>query len=284
MYTTKMIPLESVLNSVYLLIDDYQVDEDLVNEFAVQALEHLSVYKSYDYAVCVLKVDNYQTDFPRGMLGVEHVLYQVDTVRYPERRFLIRDAITTVTDIDWNTVEYEIRYDARLTNFTSLKNNLMRTGWNYLPLSNRNFDRSILCNPELHTCDNCDDWWYPDKVNNRFITSFPSGYIAVTYYRYPQNSEGKYMIIDMPFVKDAILNYVLSMIYLKFWLAGKEGAESKHKYFNTRWGVYANAAIAESIKPSFDEIINMDKLNTLFKKDSIRKIIGGYGKEIKNMR
>ena len=136
----------------------------------------------------------------------------------------------------------------------------------------------------MHTCDNCDDWWYPDKVNNRFITSFPSGYIAVTYYRYPQNSEGKYMIIDMPFVKDAILNYVLSMIYLKFWLAGKEGAESKHKYFNTRWGVYANAAIAESIKPSFDEIINMDKLNTLFKKDSIRKIIGGYGKEIKNMR
>jgi hypothetical protein len=191
---------------------------------------------------------------------------------------------SNVTEVNWNVIEYDVRYETKVMDFYGVGTRLIKHGWQYLPVSDRNSNKSVICNPELTLNNSCEDWWYPDTVRSRFITSFDTGYIAVTYYRYPQNEEGKYLIFDTPFVKDAIFNYVLSMFYLKLWLQGEKEANSKHQYFNQKWGLLANAAIAESIKPSYDEIINMDKLNTLFKKDDIKKIIGGYGREKTNMR
>ena len=192
--------------------------------------------------------------------------------------------LSNVTEVNWNVIEYDVRYETKVMDFYGVGTRLIKHGWQYLPVSDRNSNKSVICNPELTLNNSCEDWWYPDTVRSRFITSFDTGYIAVTYYRYPQNEEGKYLIFDTPFVKDAIFNYVLSMFYLKLWLQGEKEANSKHQYFNQKWGLLANAAIAESIKPSYDEIINMDKLNTLFKKDDIKKIIGGYGREKTNMR
>jgi len=283
MYNTAMIPLESVLKDVYLVAENHQIDEDLINEFAVRALEHIAVYKTYDFAVCILKVENNQAMFPRGMLGVEHLLYMAETVNQRQRRFILDETIMNIKEVNWNVIEYDVRYDAKLTNFVGIGSTLIHQGWQYLPLSDRNANRSIICNPELMLNDSCGDWWYPDIAKGRFITSFESGYIAVTYFRYPQNEEGQYMILDKPFIKDAIFNYVMSMLYMKFWLQGEKDAQQKHDYFNRKWGILANAAIAEASKLSFDEVINLDKINTLFKKDDIKKIIGGYGKEIKNM-
>lgn len=288
MHKTAMIPLESVLKDVYLLLDDYQVEEDVVNEFAFRALEHIAVYKSYDYAVCFLEVSNNQAPFPHGMLGVDYVMYNRGLIQdNKHRNFFITDLIADANLVKWNTVEYEKHYVARITDFTALSGIRQYLGnkqWAYLNLSNNNFDKSVICNPDYSNDCNCDEWWYPDSARGRFITSFESGLIAVVYVRYPQDEEGRYLIPDMPFVKDAILNYVLSMIYLKQWLRGVQGADSKHQYFSRKWNGLANAAEAEMLKMSLPEIINTDRLNTFFKKDNVTKIVGGFGREYRNMR
>lgn len=284
MLNTAMIPLESVLTDVHLMINNESIKEDFVMENAIRALEHLSVYKTYDFAVCLLRVENNQVTFPNGMLGIEHVLYLKDASEYSERRFILQQAVTDIVDVSWHAVEYNVRYEAKVTNFVGLPRHFESHGWAYLPLSDRNFDKSVLCNPELQTCGSCGDWWYPDTVRDRFITSFESGYIAVTYYRYPQNEEGQFLIMDQPDVKQAIYTYVMTKIFERQWLNNVEGAERKYQHFNRQWGVYYAAAIAALIKPSLPEIINGDRMNTLFKKDNIQKLIGGYGKERKNMR
>ena len=170
MYNTAMIPLESVLKDVYLVASNHQIDEDLINEFAVRALEHISVNKTYDFAVCLLKVDNNQAEFPRGMLGVEHVLYMAESTNQRERRFVLRDAITTVEQVSWNVIEYDVRYDAKVTNFIGVGTSLIQNGWQYLPISDRNFNRSIICSPEIHENLSCGDWWYPDTARSRIVT------------------------------------------------------------------------------------------------------------------
>lgn len=279
-----MIPLESVLKDVYLLMRGEDVNEDLIMEFGIRALEHLKVYKTYDYAVCILRVENNQAMYPNGMLGVEHVLYQASLQSNIEKRYLIHDLVDIDENVEWNQTTYDLEYSAKITKLVQMPNKLQAQGWRYLPISDRNFDKSIICNPEIFTCNNCGDWWYPDSVRNRFITSFSDGYIAVTYYRYPQNEEGKYLIMDLPFIKDAIENFVLSKTYQRLWNLSVEGAREKYMHYNAKWGISANAAIAESMRLSMPEIINSEKYTTLFKRDNIKKLLGGYGKEHINMR
>lgn len=283
MQVTKMIPLDSVLKDIYLVMRNEDVNEDLIMEFGIRALEHLRIYKTYDYAVCVLKVQNNQAQFPNGMLGVEHVLYMKDSVNLVDRRYLIEDDILSFTEVDWNAVEIEHKYVARVTGLVGLPNRMRHHGWDYLPISDRNFDKSIICNPELPRCDGCGDWWLPDMARERFVTSFESGFIAVTYYRYPQNEEGQYLILDEPFLKDAIEAFVLSKTYQRLWNMSVEGAQQKYTHYSQKWSVLANAAIGELMRLSMPEMINLDKMNTLFKKDNIQKLLGGYGKERTNM-
>jgi len=279
MHTTRMIPLDSVLKDIYLVMRQEDVNEDLIMEFAIRALEHLRVYKTYDYAVCVLKVENNQAQYPNGMLGVEHVLYMKDSTIMRERRYLLTDDIMSYEEVDWDVIEIEHRYVSKVTNLVGLPHRMVSKGWDYLPISDRNFDKSIICNPELPRCHDCNDWWYPDSVRDRFITSFETGYIAVTYYRYPQNEEGQYLIMDEPFLKDAIEAFVLSKTYQKLWNMSVEGAQQKYTHYSQKWSVLANAAIGELMRLSLPEMINMDRMNTLFKKDNIQKLLGGYGKE-----
>ena len=283
MYLAKMIPLESVLSDVYLLLSNDVVDEKLVMESAILAMEHLQIHKGYDFAVCLLKVENNQAQYPNGMLGIEHVLYMPTSRTSSEKRYMLRDAVTEVTDVSWNVVEYNIRYDAKLTNFTNFKKDFKNSGWKYLALSNRQFDKSIICNPELKGCDSCEDWWYPDTSRSRFITSFEEGLIAVTYYRYPQDEQGRYLVLDTPFIRDAILHFVLSRHYMKQWNNNIEGAQGRYMHYNQKWGALAMAAIGDQLTWSLPEIINMDRYNTLFKRDNVKKILGGYGGESKNM-
>jgi hypothetical protein len=213
------------------------------------------------------------------MLGVEHVLYLKESVHKVERRYLLKDDIISFKEVDFSTAEIEYKNTAKVTDLHGVTNEMRHKGWDYLPLSNRNFDKSILCNPELPRCDDCGDWWLPDNVKERFITSFENGYIAVTYYRYPQNEEGQYLIMDEPFLKDAIETFVLAKTYQRLWNMSIEGSQQKYMHYNQKWSVLANAAIGEMMRLSMGEMINLDKMNTLFKRDNIQKLLGGYGKE-----
>lgn len=279
MQTTKMIPLDSVLKDIYLVMRNEDVNEDLIMEFGIRALEHLRVYKTYDYAVCILKVENNQAQFPNGMLGVEHVLFLKDSTHRVDRRYLLTDDIISFKEVDFSAVEIEHKMISKVTNLQGITNEMRHKGWDYLPLSDRNFDKSILCNPELPRCNECGDWWLPDMVKERFVTSFENGYIAVTYYRYPQNEEGQYLIMDEPFLKDAIEAFVLSKTYQRLWNMSIEGAQQKYMHYSQKWSVLANAAIGELMRLSMGEMLNLPKANTLFKRDNLQKLLGGYGKE-----
>jgi hypothetical protein len=76
MIKAKMIPLNSALKDVYLLMRESDVNEDLIMEFAIRGMEHMVVYHTYEKAVCMLRVDNCQSPYPKGTYGIEAVLYK----------------------------------------------------------------------------------------------------------------------------------------------------------------------------------------------------------------
>lgn len=285
MIKSKLIPLNSVLKDIYLLIGEDSITEDLVMEFAIRGMEHMTVAQTYEKAVCVIPIVNSQGSYPRGMYGIHSVLGNIhpsdDQTKY------LATSTTTMT-VDTVDKTFEIIEEAdtsvlyKLLDFKSL--DLMQRGWMYLSLSNSAWDRSILCadSVNLQTC--CDHWFIPDNTNNRFIVSFDYGYIAVAYYRFPQNDKGEFLIPDNPLFLDALESFVFSKIYQRMWHASEQGAQQKYYHYLEKWQQLSAAAKGEMMMLSLPAYINLDKDNTFFKDYGPTKIYGGWGHEKTNFR
>lgn len=283
MIKSKLIPLDSVLKDAYMVLKDSDIQEDLVMEFAIRAMEHLTVYKTYEKAVCVLPVTNSQASYPSGMYGIEAVLYKLKLDNHDEEFFA-----TSNTNVN---VEYDKTYsEANVTKCIEWKiidfrmPRFINKGWRYLGISNNTFDRSILCDTSLNLHTHCNHWFIPDNTNSRFITSFDSGWIAVAYYRFPQDEKGRFLIPDNPLYAEAILTYVLYKLNQRMWHMSMQGAQSRYQHYLTKWQELSAATIGEMAMLGLPDYINLDKQNRFFKDDSPLKIFGGYGNERINLR
>jgi hypothetical protein len=293
MIKAKMISLNSVLKDVYLLMRESDINEDLVMEFAIRAMEHMVVYHTYEKAVCILRVDNCQAPYPRGTYGIEAVLYKQEVAQADI------DIVTTATvnvEVDDFTNHLTSRsVDCKVANFRHVIMGAGSGGWQYLPLSNFTFDRGILCESiqsqpsnctvegtvldTLSVKSGCSNYFIPDNANSRFITSFDSGWIMVAYYRFPQNNKGEFVVPDHPLYNEALESYILSKLYQRKWHMSEQGADSKYKHYLSKWQELSAAATGELMMLSLPDYVNLDKQNKFFKDDSPLKIFGGYGKE-----
>ena len=286
MIKSKLIPISSVLKDIYLLLDESEVLEDLVMEFAIRGMEHLSTYQTYEKAVCVLPIQNSQASYPHGMYGIHSVMgncnlinkdvQYVTTTTTIQPEAIDRNGIITIRKSQTPTVIHKI------LDFNSV--NFIHSGWQYLSISNNSWDKSIICKNSINLSSNCDNWFIPDNANNRFIVSFDNGYIAVSYLRFPQNEDGEFLIVDNPLVTEALEAYVFSKIYQRKWHQSIQGSQNKYEHYLNKWQQLSVAATNELLLPSLPEYVNMAKDNTFFKDYSPNKIYGGYGHEVTNFR
>lgn len=279
MIKAKLVPISSVLKDVYLLINEDSVTEDLVMEFAIRGMEHLAVNQTYERAVCVLPVLNSQAPYPQGMYGIHAVLGNImpnqDMTKY---------LVTSTTHLEVNDVDksFELVEDAestvlyKLLDFKSI--NFQQPGWHYLSLSNSAWDRSVLCS-NMNLDSRCEHWFIPDNTNNRFILSFDYGYIAVAYYRFPQNAKGEFLIPDHPLVAEALESYVFSKLYQRQWHSSVQGAQGKYQHYLDKWSHLSLAATGELRMLSLPDYINLNKDNSMFKDYAPTRAYGGWGHE-----
>lgn len=277
-----MIPLESVLKDVYLLMRESDVKEDLVMEFAIRGMEHMAVYKTYETAVCYLEVHNCQAQYPHGMYGIEAVLYRKDFDQFSEE-LVKTTTVKLETDDTGFLIDKDI--DCKVTNFRHIFNKKSASGWAYLPLSNSVFDKSVVCDTDAQPArfGGCKDWYIPDSSNNRFITSFDEGWLCVGYHRFPQDDKGRFIIPDHPLYGEALESYVLCKLFQRLWHMSHQGAQSKYTHYLNKWQELSIAAEGELMMPSLPDYVNLDKQNKFFRDDSPLKIFGGYGKESVNL-
>jgi len=287
MLITKMVPLDTVLKDVYLLTRERDVQEDLVMEFAIRAMEHMGTFKFYEKAVCYVKIENHQGNFPSGMLGIHGVLYSTGN-----RPQMLTQYVTTHTD---GNGDDDLSKEDRVQGYLDPNRNVLvwkvnnffpvdipqSSGWAYLPVSNNIWDRSIICNQEPVKVS-CGDWYVPDTSNARFLTSFESGWLAVAYFRLPMDNEGRFLIPDIPEYHEAIESYVFSKIYQRQWHMNVQASEGKYQHYLQKWQQLAAAAVARMMMLSLPEWINVDKQNKFFRDDSPTKVFGGMGKERMN--
>jgi len=285
MIKSKLIPITSVLKDIYLLTNESSVTEDLVMEFAIRGMEHLAVNQTYERAVCVLPVVNSQASYPKGMYGIHSVLGNSDPSDDTVKYLVTSTTSLAVTEDD---LTFEIVDDPdgstlyKLIDFKSI--NFAQSGWKYLSLSNSPWDKSIVCADSVNLSSCCDDWFLPDNANNRFILSFDYGHIAVSYFRFPQDDKGNFLIPDHPLVAEALESYVFSKIYQRMWHSSQQGAQQKYYHYLEKWQQLAAAATGELRMLSLPGYVNLTKDNTFFKDYAATKMYGGWGRQRTNFR
>lgn len=284
MIKAKLIPIASVLKDVYLLINEDSVTEDLVMEFAIRGMEHLAVNQTYERAVCILPVVNNQAPYPQGLYGIHSVLGRIIPNNDPTKYIVTSTTHLEVNDVDKS---FELVEDAnstvlyKLLDFKSVT--YTHPGWMYLSLSNSAWDRGILCTDINIKC-NCEHWFIPDNTASRFILSFDYGYIAVAYFRFPQDAKGNFLIPDHPLVAEALESYVFSKIYQRMWHSSVQGAQGKYQHYLEKWQQLAVAATGELQMLSLPDYINLNKDNSMFKDYAPTRAYGGWGHERTNLK
>jgi hypothetical protein len=283
MIKTKLVPLKSVLKDVYFLMTEDSITEDLVMEFAIRGMEHLAVAQTYEKAVCIIPIINNQGSYPNGMYGVHSVMGNILHDDSKTKWVSTSNATMVVNEVDKTfevVQEGETTILYKLLDFRSVS--FSQPGWFYLSLSNNTFDKSIVCADSVNLSTQCNHWFLPDNANNRFITSFDYGYIAVAYYRFPQDEKGQFLIPDHPLVHEALESYVLSKLYQRLWHSSTQGAQQKYYHYLEKWQQLAAAATGELAMLSLPAYVGMTRDNTFFKDYSPNKIYGGWGRERTN--
>jgi hypothetical protein len=113
----KLIPLNSILKDIYLILQEQDIKEDFIMEYLIRGLEQLHVKVTLQKKVQLMEVTNHQVLYPNCMVGLEYILYQKE---YTESKSpaIIKEIITDIQNN--NGIKVGETSEFTVTNFHNL--------------------------------------------------------------------------------------------------------------------------------------------------------------------
>jgi hypothetical protein len=241
MTSIENIPLSAALADVYSLIDEGSVSEINILEWASHAFRKLKVKQLYESTTKFIKVTNHVAKLPTGIKYIEQIFYKAD---------IVEADVTQISVYTSSTPDFEITEN----NINFLNSPYYTTNWNPLRLASSVFHNQIVIKDSPNYRARCEEEYSINK-NNCVITSFDSGYIAVSYMRFPM-ADGEFLIPDDIKILDAIKNYVLMKIWEKRYNFKEDGAEGRYQNYRRMWEITRASTIGSIMLFSIDEYEN----------------------------
>jgi hypothetical protein len=235
------IPLSAALADIYSIIDGNTVSEVNVLEWASIGFKKLEAKQLYEQTTAFIKVVNHMAKLPIGVKMIEQIFYKQDFVENDVANILTYASSSPDFTI---TKEY--------TDF--LQCPYYNNNWKPLRLSSSSFHNQVVMQSSPNYRARCEEEYSINK-NNCVITSFETGYLAVSYYRFPMK-DGEFLIPDDVNILMAIKNYVLMRIWEKRMNFKEDGAERMFDKYLRLWEITRAATIGKIMLFSIDEMEN----------------------------
>ncbi|GIU70159.1 MAG: hypothetical protein KatS3mg002_1395 [Candidatus Woesearchaeota archaeon] len=224
------IPLKAALVSIYDIIDedDIEVDESKIIEWASNEMRLLSVKQTYDHKLAFLIVSNHKAALPCGFKIIDFIAY----------KHILTD--TDIANIKLYTSDAESNTIG--SKYMSFINSDYFKSWTMLRMAVKNsFMLGIHCKNPINMYAKCEHEYSVDKYG--FIhTSFKDGYLALSYYSYPQDSEGNFLIPDDEDIKEAIKDYCFMKLWEKRMNLKEENSINMYNLYKRQYKIsHANA-------------------------------------------
>jgi len=249
MRSIENIPLTAALADIYSIIDGNTISETNVLEWASIGFRKIEVKQLLESTTAFIKVVNHTAKLPTGVKYIEQIFYKQDFIK---------------NDID-NIQVYVSNANSFIVskqNSEFMQSPYYVSNWKPLRLSTSSFHNQVVLkdSPNFNCKCGCEQEYSINK-NNCVITSFESGYLAVSYLTFPMNDEGDFLIPDDDNVINAIKNYVIMRIWEKRMYYKEEGAERMFDKYLRLWEITRASTIGKMAMFSIDEYENFKQQN-----------------------
>lgn len=222
-------------------------------EWAAIAMDKIGAAPQYEKAVYFDAVTEHKTCLPKGLV-------QIHMVGYKSNGSLTEDDLEEIER--WLGIDNETNMqDSELGIRAWLASSSFSAYWQPLRLSTNAFALSVHCDECANVDSNCSET-YSVSPNGIMTTSFRTGFICISYYKYPTDAEGNFLIPDNAEYIDALRKYVMMRIWEKRMNMKEEGAPERYKEYRLEWTMAARRATADMRVTGVDQMENLKNIWT----------------------
>ena len=222
-------------------------------EWAAIAMDKIGAQPQYEHAIHFDQVVNHKVCLPKGLVQVHMIAYKLNS---------------TLTQEDLDAIERSLGIDDEVNMESSglaiqayLANRDFTNAWAPLRLSTNAFALSVHCDNCANIDNSCNET-YTISPNGIITTSFNTGYVCISYYRYPTDSEGNFLIPENAEYVDALRKYIMMRIWEKRRNMKEEGADSIYKDYRAEWSLAKARATADVRDPDVNQMENLKNIYT----------------------
>ena len=263
MTNEKFISINSIVPDILDTTDESLFSIADAIEFASKAMAQLDIYETYEEAVSIVRVDNYQASLPYGLLQVNQILYKRDFKFTEKDECECKAANKVYKDF---SAKYFIHCD------------YVSQNWAPLRASTNAFLVSVLCPNSPNLITSC-QYEYTILPSGKIVTSFKEGWIIIAYLRAPMDEDGHFLIPDDEELIQALRTYIMYRLWEKRWNMKEDGSRERFEYYRNQWGMYKGMIRGKFKLPSADQWQNIiEYSNTLMpKRNRYYKYFGTLG-------
>ena len=241
MTSVENIPLSAALADVYSIIDGNTVTEIDILEWASYGFRKLKAKQLYESTTSFIKVVNHMAKLPTGVKMIEQIFYKED---------FVESDVISIDVYSSDTPDFTIKKE----NSEFLQSAYYGSEWKPLRLASSTFHNQVVMQDSPNYRARCEQEYSINK-NNCVITSFDTGYLAVSYLGFPMQ-DGEFMIPDDVDILVAIKNYVLMKIWEKRYNFKEDGAVGRYQHYLRLWEISRASTIGNIMLFSIDELEN----------------------------
>ena len=254
---TKWTSIKSVLFELERRIPKDIYSEPRLIEDCMRAVDFIGAVPTYQQKIKFMAVEDYKACLPTDCLQITQIAYKHDFCLSNTDILSLAETAhncnSGCVDCGEDTVTFDINDVVSQVLISS--DPFMRT-WLPLTLSTNSFAMSVHSDNCINLRTRC-GYEYTVSPDGTLTFNFQKGYICVSYYAYPKDCDGTFLIPDVEDYKQALINYCMMNAWQYRWELREEGSGERYKEYQMLWSLFKAKATASIRMPDVAQAQNM---------------------------
>lgn len=248
---TKWTNIKSVLFELERRIPKDLYSEARLIEDCMRAVDFIGAVPTYQVRPFFTTVENHKFCIPTDCLQIIQIAHLPNPNLTDNELEEIRQMLQILPDtpIENSTLPQQVWWD----------NWQWKRGWVPLRLSTDSFALSVHCENSRNLSSTCEHT-YTVSPDGTITTSCKKAFIMMSYYAYPKDCDGNFLIPDVEDYKQALINYCMMNLWQFRWELKEEGAGERYKEYQHLWGLFKAKGTASIRMPDLSSADAMNQI------------------------
>lgn len=246
---TKWTSVKSVLFELERRIPKDIYSEPRLIEDCMRAVDFIGAVPTYQQKVKFMKVEDYKACLPNECLQIIQIAHKNDFCLSNTDILALAETAHACNSECVDCTDESVTFDINdVVSQTIINSNSFYRNWTALSLSTNSFALSVHCDNCVNLRSSC-NYEYSVSPDGILTFNFQTGYICISYYAYPKDCDGTFLIPDVEDYKQALVNYCMMNAWQFRWELKEEGSGERYKEYQMLWSLFKSKATASIRMP-----------------------------------